>query len=463
MLLTSVKTAIDKYGMLKSGDRVVVAVSGGPDSVALLCVLNSLKSSYGIDLHAVHLEHGIRGEESLEDMRFVERLCRDLSLPVTTHHESVPELARSEKISVEAAARKVRYAFFERVLEEIGFNKIATGHNANDRAETVLLNILRGSAIAGLTGIRPAVEDRVVRPLIETTRDEIITYLEENKTAFRLDSSNLDDRYERNRVRRTLMPLIEREFNPKIVDSLARTASVFSMLDEYLRAQAGEALKTCCKSEGGRSTIDLEPFMKIPRPIQLFTLYSVLRSLEGDQQVVSFDNLNALLGLAADSGSGSRIDIGSGIVALKEYDRLVIGRGLAPGVDHQVTLKVPGVVRASSSGCTLTAEVLSEKPSNGEISRNGSTVYFDVAGLKPPLVARNWRQGDRFVPFGSSGSKKVHDIFIDEKVPVSQRGEIPIIRDSEGIIWIAGIRRSNRARITDDTKTVVKISHREES
>jgi tRNA(Ile)-lysidine synthase len=462
MLLKSVQATIDKHTMLKHGDRVVVAVSGGPDSVALLHALNSLKGSFGIELHAAHLEHGIRGDESWEDMRFVESLCKDLSLPVTTHRERVPELARSQKLSVEAAARKARYAFFKRVREQTGFNKIATGHNANDSAETVLLNIIRGSAIAGLKGIRPAVEGLVVRPLIETTRDEIMTYLEENGITFRVDSSNLDDRYERNKVRQTLMPLLKREFNPKIVDSLRRTANIFSMLDEHFRAEAGEALDTCCRAEEGRTEIDLGAFMKLTRTVRLFTLYSILRSLEGDRQVVSFDILNALLNFAAESRSGSRMDIGSGIIALREYDRLVIGLGLAPGDDFQVTLKVPGEVLAGTSGFTLTVEVLSEKPSNGDISSNRNTVYFDLAGLKPPLVATNWRRGDRLVPFGLSGSKKVHDIFIDGKVPASRRDKIPIIRDSNGIIWIAGVRRANRAGITADTKTVVKITHREE-
>jgi tRNA(Ile)-lysidine synthase len=462
MLLKSVKTAIDKYRMLKNGDRVVVALSGGPDSVALLHVLASLKTSYGIDLHAAHLEHGIRGEESIEDMRFVERLSSDLGVPLTTRHENVPELARTQKMSVEATARKVRYAFFDRLLEETGFNKIATGHNANDRAETVLLNILRGSAVAGLTGIRPAAQGRVVRPLIESTREEIVAHLEESGIAYRLDSSNLDGRYERNRVRQVLMPLIEKEFNPKIVESLARTANVFSMLDEYLKTRAGEVLRACSKSGPDRTTIELGPFMEVPRVMRLFSLYLVLRSLEGDRQVASFENLSAVLGLAEGSRSGSRIDVGSGIVALREYDKLVIGRDLAFDRDYEITLEVPGQVHTPSAGCTLTAEVLRRKPSNGEVSRNGSTVYFDLAGLRTPLIARNWRRGDRFVPFGSSGSKKVHDIFIDEKVPVSRRSRIPIIRDSQGIIWIAGVKRADRARITDRTEAVVKITHREE-
>ena len=462
MLLKNVKTAIDKYSMLKKGDRVVVAVSGGPDSVALLHVFASLKDSYGIDLHTAHLEHGIRGEESIEDMRFVERLSSDLGVPVTTSHESVPELARTQRMSVEAAARKARYAFFNRLLDETGFNKIATGHNANDRAETVLLNVLRGSAVAGLAGIRPAVRDRVVRPLIESTREEISAYLEENGIPSRLDSSNLDERYERNRVRQVLVPLIEKEFNPKIIESLARTANVFSMLDEFLKIRAGELLGVCSRSEPDRTTIELGPLMDAPRVVRLFALYLVLRSLEGDRQVVSFETLSAVLGLAEDSQSGSRVDVGSGIVALREYDRLTIGRDLALDGDYEITLEVPGVVHAPSGGSTLTTEVLKHRPSNGEVSKNGSTVYFDLQGLKTPLVARNWRRGDRFVPFGSSGSKKVHDIFIDEKVPVSRRGKIPIIRDGQGIIWIAGVKRAERARVTDQTEVVVKITHREE-
>lgn len=463
MLLRTVRATIEKYGMLKAGDTVVVALSGGPDSIALLHVLNSLKSIYGTKLHAAHLEHGLRGDESVEDMRFVEGLCRAVSVPLTTRREKVLEAAERGGLSVEAAARKIRYKFLEQVLEETGANKIATGHNADDQAETVLLNIIRGAAMSGLRGIRPAMEAGIVRPLIDATRQDIVAYLDEKHLDYRTDSSNSDDRYERNRVRQNLIPLIREQFNPRIVESLARTASVFSMIDEYFRVEVAEAMKTCCQTKDGRTIVDLRLFQDLPRAIKLFTFYSILRSLEGDEQVVSFDSLNAVLNLAVRSKSGSRIDIGSGIVVLKEFDKLLIGRDVAMVDRYEVKLTVPGSKRVEPPGYTFTVEILNERPGTGEIYRSGRTAYFDFAALGLPLMARSWREGDKFVPFGLSGRKKVHDVFVDEKVPVSKRTKIPIICDSEGIIWVAGVRRAERARITDATQTIMKLSYTEDA
>ncbi len=462
MLLRTVRATIEKYGMFKAGDTVVVALSGGPDSVGLLHVLNSLRGIYRIKLHAAHLEHGIRGDESLEDMRFVEKLCQSVPIPLTTRREKVLEMAREGGFSVEATARKVRYRFLGEVLEETGGTKIATGHNADDQAETVLLNMLRGAAMAGLSGIRPAIENRIVRPLIDATREEIIAYLEDKQLPYRVDSSNVDDRYERNKIRQTLIPLIQEQFNPRIIESLARTASVFSMIDEYFRAEVAGAMKTCCQTKDGRTVVDLGLFQDLPRAVKLFTFYFALRSHEGDEQVVSFDTVNALLNLAVRSRSGSRIDIGSGIVALKERDKLVVGRDIAMVDRYNIRLNVPGQTLVEPAGYTFTVEILNDRPGTGEIYRSGEAAFFDLGALDLPLIARSWREGDRFVPFGLSGTKKVHDVFVDEKVPVSKRARIPIICDSEGIIWVAGVRRAEKARITDATRTIIKVTYAED-
>ncbi len=460
MLPRKVRGTIEKYGMLQKGDTVVVAVSGGPDSVALLHVLNSLKSIYGLRLHVAHLEHGIRGEESRGDMKFVEELCRSLSIPSTARSEDVPDFAGSRGLSLEAAARKVRYAFLEELSKELKAGKIATGHNANDQAETLLLNLLRGAGMAGLSGIRPAMKGKIIRPLIEASREEIEEYIAEKHLDFRLDSSNLDERLERNKVRRVLIPLIEKEFNPGIIAALARSASIFSVMNMYLSDRVEDALKACAHSKDGRTTIDLEAFGDLPRAVKLFTLYTVVRSLEEDEQVVSFDILSAVLNLATRSKSGSRVDIGSGIVAMKEFDKLVIGRDLALVNRYDVRLEVPGTTPVEAAGCTFETEILNERPGTGEIYRSGDTAYFDFGGIDLPLTARSWREGDKFIPFGLSGTKKVHDVFIDEKVAASRRAMIPIICDGEGIIWVAGVRRADRARIKDDTRTILKITYR---
>jgi tRNA(Ile)-lysidine synthase len=459
LLLRRVRGTIEKYGMLRKGDGVVVAVSGGVDSVALLHVLNALRTIYALKLHVAHLEHGIRGDESLSDMRFVEELCGDLSIPLTTRSEKVPELARSEGLSLEAAARKVRYAFLEELAKQLNATKIATGHNANDQAETLLINLIRGAGVAGLSGIRPAMKGKIIRPLIESSREEIEAFIAEKDLKFRLDSTNLNEDLERNKVRKRLIPMIQREFNPGIVGSLARSATVFSIINRHMADQVEEVLKKCSVTEDGRTTIDLGAFEEIPHAVKLFTLYAVVRSFERDEQVVSFDILTAILNLAARSKSGSRLDIGSGIMAMKEFGQLVIGRDLELVNRYDIRLEIPGITQVQAAGCRFETEILKERPGDGEVYRSGDTAYFDFNQIGLPLIARSWREGDRFVPFGLSGTKKVHDVFVDEKVPASRRAVIPIVCDSEGIIWVAGVRRADRARITDDTRTILKIAY----
>jgi len=462
MLLRTVRTTIEKYNMLAGGERIVVAISGGPDSVALLHTLVMLRATYRIDLHAAHLEHGLRGEQALDDMRFVESLCHGLGIPLATKSVKVAERAASSSLSLEAVARQVRYAFLEEVLASTGAAKIATGHNANDQAETLLLKLLRGSGISGLRGIRPAIDGRIIRPLIEAKREEILLYLKEKQLDFRTDASNEDDAFDRNRVRRLLLPLIEKEFNPRIVDSLGRTASVFSMVGSYFDNEVDSVTKACSTVDDGRISINLAMFRTVPQIVKLFTLYSLVRSLEGDDQVVSFDTLSALLNVAERSQSGSRVDIGSGIVAVREFDRLVIGRDIAPSETYEVTLSIPGTTAIAGARCSFEIGVIQEGPDAADVYRSGGTAYFDFDKIVLPLVARNWREGDKFVPFGLSGSKKVHDVFIDEKIPVSERSRTPIVCDREDIIWVAGVRRAERARITDETKTILKIAYRKD-
>ncbi|MGQ9603256.1 MAG: tRNA lysidine(34) synthetase TilS [bacterium] len=462
MLQRKVRATIEKYGMLKKGDTVIVAVSGGADSVALLHVLNSIKDLYGVSLHAAHFEHGIRGKESIEDMEFVKSLCEQLKVSLTIGSADVPSYARSEGLSLEHASRKLRYEFLEGVMKERSAQRIATGHNANDQAETLVLNLLRGVGFVGLGGIRVTLKDKIIRPLIEVRRQEIEDYLSEKGLKFKIDRSNLETHYERNRIRHILVPLLERDFNPAIVDLLTRTATTFAMLNDYLQDQVDNLMTVCRKEDDARTVIELEKFQTFPAILRMLAVYRMIRSYEADDQVATFDSVNAVINLAERSRSGSRVEIGSGIVALKEFDNLVIGRDLAMADDYEVTLNIPGTTRIEKAECTIEIEIIKGKPADPEIYRGGDAAYFDFDKIDLPLIARNWREGDRLIPFGLGGSKKVHDIFIDEKVPVTDRSKIPVICDREGILWIAAVRRADRARITDDTETILKIIYRKD-
>lgn len=462
MLLRKVRATIEKYGMLDKGDLVIVAVSGGPDSIALLHVLNSLRHLYGIDLHAAHFEHGIRGKESIEDMEFVKAFCEDLGVGLTIGSKDVPTYAKSEGLSLEHASRKLRYEFLESVMAQKSAKRIATGHTANDQAETILLNLLRGAGFVGLGGIRVALEGKIIRPLIEVKREEIEEYLSQKGLNFRVDKTNLETHYERNRIRHILIPFLEKEFNPAIVDLLTRTATTFAMLNDYLQDQVENLMAICRKEDDARTVIDLERFQTFPRFVRMLAIYRVIRSYEDDEQVAKFDTVSAVVNVAERSKSGSRVEIGSGIVALKEFNNLVIGRDLALADEYEIRLNIPGKTKIEQAGCIIETEILKGAPKSPEVYRGGEAAFFDFDKIELPLIARSWREGDRFVPFGLGGSKKVHDIFIDEKIPVSDRSRIPVICDREGILWVAGVRRAERARITDQTQTVIKITHRKD-
>ena len=473
MLVRSVRNTIDKYGMLAGGELVVVAISGGPDSVALLHALNALRPVYSISLHAAHLEHGLRGPAAVEDMKFVESLCRDLGVPVTTQSVDILERARTSTLSVEAVARQARYEFLEAVRTKTGAARIATGHTANDQAETLLLNLIRGSGTLGLRGIRPVIDGRIIRPLLETTRQQILEYLKENNTEFRTDDSNLDTAYDRNRVRQILIPLIEREFNPRIVESLSRTSEIFSLLADYIEEDVLREAESCRQFGEGTVTIDLERFARLSPAVRMFTLYSAVRALEGDDQVATYERLRALDRASAGSESGTRIDIGSGLGAVKEFGTLTIGRNPSISQPYRVALEVPGLTRIDLARCSIEVCMLGgsslagcEGEETGESFAKGIkrdiSASFDLAELAPPLVARSWREGDRLAPFGMKGTKKVQDVFVDEKVPLSERARIPIVCDERGIIWVAGVKRSARAPITGTTASAVRITLRKD-
>jgi len=475
MLVRSVRSTIDKYRMLIGGELVVVGVSGGPDSVALLHVLNALRPVYKADLHVAHLEHGLRGKAAIADMKFVRSLCGDLGIPCTTRSIDVKGLAKASTLSVEAVGRKTRYAFLEEVRRETGAARIATGHTANDQAETLLLNLIRGSGILGLRGIRPVFEDRIIRPLIGSTRQEVLDHLEKNRLAFRIDDSNLDMAYDRNRVRQLLIPLIEREFNPRIVDSLVRTSNLFSSIADYIEEEVARGAGTCLQPGEGRATIDLKRFVALSPAVRTFILYAAVRALEGDDQVATYEKLSAVDAVARGSESGARIDIGSGLSAIKEFDILTVGRNPGPAESYTVPLAVPGVTLIETGPCEIEVSMRGErsplgrqKASPGRVKAptglaGGSVAaHFDLAGLALPLVARSWHEGDRFRPFGMRGSKKVQDVFVDEKIPLSRRGRIPLVCDRKGIIWIAGVKRSARAPITSRTRDSITLTLRKD-
>lgn len=294
-MLEEVLKTIENYNLIEKGDNIVIGVSGGPDSICLLHVLNSLKDQLGIQIFVAHINHMIR-EEADEETAYVENFCKTLGVQCFIKKKDVQQVAKDEKIGTEEAGRNIRYAFFQEVLEKINANKIATAHNANDKAETILLNIIRGSGTSGLKGIEPKRDEKFIRPLIEISRSEIEEYCQINNLKPKIDKSNLESIYRRNKVRNNLIPYIQKEFNPNIIKTINRLSEVITEENEYLGMVTKNTFDNICMEVGiapdqsnVQIILDLKKFnsleLVIKRRVILYTISKVLGSTVGIEKV----------------------------------------------------------------------------------------------------------------------------------------------------------------------------------
>ena len=333
MLLEKVKESIQKFDMLKCNDRVVVAVSGGPDSTALIYLLNKLKKKWRLYLHIAHLNHMLRYDEAESDSVFVENLARKLKLPVTCKSVKVKDFARKEKLSVEEAARNLRYDFFLKVAKENCAPKIALGHNRDDQAETVLMRFLRGSGISGLRGIpakRPLEDCLIIRPLIEIKRKEIMHFLSLKDIPYRCDSSNLKNLYFRNRIRNELIPYLEKSFNPNIKEMLVNFAENvsedFDFLQKAAQSRFRAARKTC---SGAEVAVNVKKFFALHKALQKLGARLAIKELKGDTRLIDYRHWKELEDLLGKRPPNSIVDLPGGISAVKKSGNLVFyKRGL---------------------------------------------------------------------------------------------------------------------------------------
>jgi len=442
MLVQKVKRTIGKYGMLAPGDGVVVAVSGGPDSVCLLSVLAGLARDLALSLHVAHLDHCFRGEESAGEARFVRDLARSLGIPATIEQADVPRYCAEQGLSAQAGAREVRYRFLERIARETGARRIALGHTANDQAETVIMRLIRGAGLAGLSGIRP-VRGAVIRPLIDATRSEILVHLAEHGLDHVDDPSNRKPVYARNRIRGEVIPVLER-FNPRIVETLAAQARLFLAEDEALEAGLAAVLPATVQATGDAVRIDRTAFLGLPAGLQKRVLR---RSVEGAAvrgPALSAVQTDEALEFIRTAASGRRLDLPCGLSLEREYGSFLLQprRAVRP---VSVPLNLPGTTRVPL--LDLEVETAVTGPSAGAPGPGNYLwqAVFDYDTITLPLHLRNRRPGDAFLPAGMGGlSKKLQDYFVDTKVPRMQRDLVPLLATEQDIVWVVGMRTDGR-------------------
>lgn len=432
---------IAEQQLVEPGDTVIVAVSGGADSVALLDVLASL-ATLRLNLVPAHLNHLLRGEESDRDEEFVRQIAAGYGLTPEVRRVDVAATAAAPGLSLEEAGREARYAFFRELAGRYGAKSIALAHHRDDQAETVLMRLLRGSAGSGLSAIRPRGEDGLlVRPLLAVSRLEIETYLAKAGLEWREDSSNRDTGFLRNRVRHELLPLL-RGYNPRISESLGQTAEALARDEELLSAMTAESFARCVTAVASSRVLDLDLLDHEPQALRPRLFRMAIAAVRGDLRRISFRHLSALEKLALAESPSARAVLPGNLIVEREYRRLIFRQGVEgpPPVadDFQLLIEAPGCYRLPD-GSTLEIEAFTALP-DGWRCQGGQVLWVCSSVVPFPWEVRTFRSGDRFRPLGMSGEKKLKALFIDRKIPVSARGRIPIFLCRGVIFWVGGVQ-----------------------
>lgn len=456
-----VHEAIERYGLLERARSVLVGVSGGQDSVALAHALIALRPELRVG--AIHVHHGMRGERADRDAACVRGLCESLGVEYFIARRDVPAESAESGLNAEQAGRLARYEEYERVADERRFERIATGHTGTDRAETLLLNLFRGAGLDGLSSIPPR-RGAIIRPLILATRDETASYCRRHGLPVCTDESNLDAGYaRRNLIRLQLMPMIEEQF-PGAERALMRACEAveeeLAWTEPLLRRRLGAAT---LEAGGERLLLDAEALASEHQGALHRLLRMALEDVRGDAEGLTREHIERVAELARSGGTGTIVELPGQLRVRKQYATLAIETAdsdtkLPP---ERAALPVPGEARLPRRGVTVSADVV--EPPEGFAAEDPMTVYVGAEVAEAGLVLRSHGPGERFVPFGMTGSRKLQDFFVDEKVPRPMRDRIPVVTDAGGrILWVVGHRLAEAARVEAGGRAI-RLSARWES
>ncbi len=452
-MFTKVFKTLNDNDLLKENDRVLVAFSGGPDSTALLYLLIKLKSKIAFDISAVHVNHNIRKEEALKDEKFCKKFCEKYKITLHIVSENIPLLAKKEKTGIEETARNFRLKSFEKLCNEYNYNKIAMGHHADDQVETVLFRLFRGSGRTGLKGMSIK-RDKIIRPLLETKRTEILDYLKKHKIKYIEDSSNFENYYQRNFIRNELIPVIKKKINPSVDKSILNFSESISLEEDFLDSLTNKAVKKVVRVTPGRKfQLDLNLFnnydLWLKRRLLRFCLFELSRSKTmPDKEII-----NRLVSLV--EKNGKEISLPGKIQAKLDNSGLILFERFKN--NYQVELPIGETVSLNLPNYKFYSCKTSLNSFKKLVKRNAFTIFLDYNLIKFPIYIRNINQGDRCRFLGMKGSKKISNYLIDKKIPKVYRDEIPLLFDQAGIIWLVGCEIADRVKVNKNTMRVLKI------
>jgi tRNA(Ile)-lysidine synthase len=452
--------ALDKLTENSQGQGLVAAFSGGADSTFLIYHLKDYTEKSGGRLTLAHLDHGLRGEAGERDRQSSERVAADLGLPFIGSRIDCLARAKHRRLSLEHAARQARYEFLEGVRLGTRSDWVVTGHTADDNAELVLMNLLRGSGPRGLAGIPPR-RDRIIRPMLGIWRREISRYLLANGIAWLEDHTNKDTRFNRNRVRHELIPYLQ-SYNPAITASLARTADILQAEEAVWENQVRDAQhRVAWHLSGAGVTMDQWSLNHEPRGTARRLIREAYRCARGDIYELTLEHVDRILALAH-SREQSRIHLPGRVCVRTQNGKIEMGFiDVDDAVSgYELPLEIPGEVILRETGFVLAARVGTAPSRLDRHAWPEDVAVMDYDRIEEPLTVRNARSGDRFQPLGMDGSKKVTDFFIDTRIPADERKRVPLILDRRRIIWVAGHRLSNAVRIGPETRRVLILELR---
>ncbi len=440
---------IKENDLLFWGDKILVALSGGPDSVFLLHFLNKYKKKFKIKIGAVHINHGLRGKDSERDELFCKAICDELSVPFYLLRKDIKSYSKKNKLSLEAAGRKIRYDFFENISQENKYDKITTAHNADDNAETVLLNLIKGTGVKGIAGI-PLRRNNIVRPILNLTKNEILNYLDENQFEYRIDKSNLSNEFERNFLRNEVIPLIQKNINPAFSNSTLNTSLILQRLNSGL-AEIVCGLKSDIKSI--RNKCVKIPIEFIEKENDFIVSYTIKEIIDENFSVKLESNDLKKVFLLLKKQTGKSEELSKNLIALKERNNITIQKKSELKNPNEKQISIGSEIKISNKTLSISRVTKSEI----KIVESKNTEFISADEISNDFIVRAWKEGDKFFPIGMHGSKKISDFLNDIKINSFKKKNQLVLVNSGCIVWVIGRRLDNRFKITPNTKKVFKL------
>lgn len=442
--------------LISEGDKIVVGVSGGPDSVCLLHLLSRLREDMNIQIYAVHLNHQLRGLDAHMDALYTMNLCDRLNITCLIRSIDVEGFCIEHKYSIEDGARRLRYHIFDEVKNRVGADKIAVGHNKNDQAETVIMRLMRGSSMNGLRGIDKKREDGIIRPILDFKREEIEDYCKRHNLSPKIDATNLEAIYTRNKIRLKLIPYMKEEFNKNVVDNIVRLSDSLRVDCDFIDSIVKKALLDTTKVLPDRVYIYTSHLKKYHEAISTRVVMESIRNLIGDTNQIEKVHIDDIISLIPDEKKNRKLDIPRGIKAFRTSNYIMLTTGEIKDSDIEYEMGVRPESRqyiAEIDKCLITSiKDIDEYDKN---SIDEGIQYIDIGKIKGKLVIRNRRPGDKIKLSG--GTKKVKQLFMDLKIPKEDRNKIPLLVDSEEVVAVVGLRINEKYRVDAFTKKVLSI------